>query len=112
MKIIKRNLQVVDFEPSKIANAILKAYQTVYTITDKERHQIEEITKKVVYDLNDLRTEQIPISVVQNFVEHRLLDYGEIKVAEQYIDYRLQRDIERAGYGDRIAVRVHFDKVK
>ena len=29
-----------------------------------------------------------------------------------YISYRLQRDLERSGYGDHIAVHLHFEQVR
>ena len=33
--------------------------------------------------------------MVQSQVEHRLLDAGYITIAEHYISYRLQRDLEQ-----------------
>ena len=50
------------------------------------------------------------ISVIQGMVEHRLLDAGYIKIAEHYISYRLQRDLERNGYGDKVIVHLRFEQ--
>lgn len=40
MQIIKRDGQVADFDPDKIYQAILKAAQTVYVLTDDLRNMI------------------------------------------------------------------------
>ena len=37
MKVIKRSGEVVDFDPDKIYQAVLKAAQTVYVLTDDLR---------------------------------------------------------------------------
>ena len=50
--------------------------------------------------------------MVQSLVENRLLDAGHITIAEHYIAYRLQRDLERSGYSDHLAVHLHFEKLK
>ena len=39
--------------------------------------------------------ERATISMIQSMVEHRLLGAGYITIAEHYISYRLQRDLER-----------------
>ena len=48
--------------------------------------------------------------MIQSMVEHRLLGAGYITIAEHYISYRLQRDLERSGYGDHIAVHLILNK--
>ncbi len=50
--------------------------------------------------------------MIQSLVENRLLDAGYIHIAEHYISYRLQRDLERNGYDDQITVHLHFEKIK
>ena len=49
--------------------------------------------------------------MVQSQVEQRLLAAGYIQIAERYIAYRLQRDLERYGYEDRLAVHLHFERL-
>ena len=112
MKIIKRSGQVVDFDPDKIYQAILGAAQTVYVLDDALRQDLAQVTKKVVVDLEEAQTERPTISMIQSQVEHRLLDAGYITIAEHYISYRLQRDLERNGYDDHINVHLHFEQVK
>ena len=106
MQVIKRSGQVVDFDPDKIYQAILGAAQTVYVL------DLAQVTKKVVVDLEEAQTERPTISMIQSQVEHRLLDAGYITIAEHYISYRLQRDLERNGYDDHINVHLHFEQVK
>ena len=94
MQVIKRSGEVVDFDPDKIYQAVLKAAQ------------------KVILDLEEAKVERATISMIQSMVESRLLGAGYITIAEHYISYRLQRDLERNGYGDHIAVHLHFEQVR
>lgn len=112
MQVIKRSGQVVDFDPDKIYQAILGAAQTVYVLDDALRQDLAQVTKKVVVDLEEAQTERPTISMIQSQVEHRLLNAGYITIAEHYISYRLQRDLERNGYDDHINVHLHFEQVK
>lgn len=112
MQVIKRSGMVVDFDPDKIYQAIIKAAQTVYVIDDSWRQNLADVTKKVVLDLQETHMDRATISMVQSQVEHRLLDAGYITIAEHYISYRLQRDLERNGYMDKIAVHVHFEQIR
>ena len=112
MQVIKRSGEVVDFNPDKIYQAVLKAAQTVYVMDDAWRQNLANVTKKVVLDLEEAHTERPTISMVQSQVEHRLIDAGYIAIAERYISYRLQRDLERNGYGDRIIVHLHFEQTR
>ncbi|MFX3847738.1 hypothetical protein ACJBSL_11675, partial [Streptococcus suis] len=60
----------------------------------------------------EAHTERPTISMVQSHVEHRLLDAGSISIAEHYISYRLQRELERNGYGDKSIVHLRFEPVR
>ena len=111
MQVIKRSGEVVDFDPDKIYQAVLKAAQTVYVLTDDLRQNLAQVTKKVVLDLQEAKVERATI-MIQSMVESRLLGAGYITIAEHYISYRLQRDLERSGYGDHIAVHLHFEQVR
>lgn len=111
MQIIKRQGKLVDFDPDKIYQAIKKAYATVHPIDDIADEHIKSITRKVVIDVMDLETEHIPIAVIQTFVEQRLLDAGLPRVAERYIEYRIQRDIDRFGYGEDYIVHMSLERL-
>lgn len=112
MQVTKRSGQVVEFNPEKIYQAILKAAQTVYVLDDKLRHELAEVTKKVVVDLTDAHAERPTISMVQSQVEYRLLDAGFFNIAQHYIEYRLQRDLERIGFDDQISVHLRFEHLR
>ncbi|TWS95569.1 MULTISPECIES: ATP cone domain-containing protein [unclassified Streptococcus] len=112
MQITKRDGQIVEFNPDKIYQAILKAAKTVYVIDDKLAKDLAQVTKKVVIDLEDAQVERPTISMVQSLVENRLMEAGYINIAEHYISYRLQRDLERNGYGDKIIVHLTFEQIR
>ena len=52
MEVIKRSGEVVEFNPDKIYQAILKAAQVVYVLTDDLRQNLAQVTKKVAMDLD------------------------------------------------------------
>lgn len=112
MQVIKRDGQVTEFDPDKIYQAILKAAQSVFVLDDSLRQNLAQVTKQVVMDLEEARVEKATISMIQSMVENRLLDAGYINIAEHYISYRLQRDLERNGYEDRINVHLKFEQLK
>ena len=112
MQIIKRNGQVAEFDPDKIYQAILKAAQTVYVLDDTWRQNLAQVTKKVVLDLQDAQVERPTINMIQSLVENRLMEAGFFNIAEHYISYRLQRDLERNGYGDKVIVHLRFEQTK
>ena len=112
MQIIKRNGQVAEFDPDKIYQAILKAAQTVYVLDDTWRQNLAQVTKKVVLDLQDAQVERPTINMIQSLVENRLMEAGFINIAEHDISYRLQRDLERNGYGDKVIVHLRFEQTK
>ena len=73
MQVIKRNGEIAEFDPDKIYQAVLKAAQTVYVLTDDLRQNLAQVTKKVVLDLEEAKVERATISMIQSMVEHRLL---------------------------------------
>ena len=69
MQVIKRNGEVADFDPDKIYQAVLKAAQTVYVLTDDLRQNLAQVTKKVVLDLEEAKVERATISMIQSMVK-------------------------------------------
>ena len=47
MQVIKRSGEVVDFDPDKIYQAVLKAAQTVYVLTDDLRQIWHKLQKRL-----------------------------------------------------------------
>ena len=50
--------------------------------------------------------------MVQALVEEKLLSAGYLHIAEHYISYRLQRDIERTDYKDKDIVHLRLEQVR
>ena len=63
MQVIKRDGEIAEFNPDKIYQAILKAAQTVYVLTDDLRQNLAQVTKKVVLDLEEAKVERATISI-------------------------------------------------
>ena len=66
MEVIKRSGEVVEFNPDKIYQAILKAAQVVYVLTDDLRQNLAQVTKKVAMDLDEAQVERATISMIQS----------------------------------------------
>ena len=91
MKVIKRDGQKVDFDASKIENAILKAMKCGSGIVDtKCAHDIAvEIEKWHEFDGNN-----ISIYRIEGQVFEKLLEKGQILTAKAYEGYRKVREFQ------------------
>lgn len=112
MKIIKRNGTTVDFDSSKIYNAMYKAANSVYVVSDDLADNLGRIARSIETQLRENGTDEVTISMVQALVEERLLSNGYIHIAEHYISYRLQRDIDRTDYKDKVVVHLRLEQVR
>ena len=112
MKIIKRNGTTVDFDAGKIYNAMSKAASSVYVVSDDLKENLNRIAYSIEAQLLENKTEVITISMVQALVEEKLLSAGYLHIAEHYISYRLQRDIERTDYKDKVIVHLRLEQVR
>lgn len=112
MKIIKRNGTTVDFDASKIYNALFKAASSVYVVSDDLADNLGRIARSIETQLQENGTDEVTISMVQALVEEKLLTNGYIHIAEHYISYRLQRDIDRTDYKDKVVVHLRLEKVR
>ena len=92
MKVIKRDGQKVDFDASKIENAILKAMKCGSGIVDtKCAHDIAvEIEKWHEFDGNN-----ISIYRIEGQVFEKLIEKGQILTAKAYEGYRKVREFQR-----------------
>ena len=68
MEVIKRSGEVVEFNPDKIYQAILKAAQVVYVLTDDLRQNLAQVTKKVAMDLDEAQVERATISMINQWL--------------------------------------------
>ena len=88
-KIRKRDGRIVEFEKTRITNAIFKAAQAV---GGHDRQRAEELAQKVVAILEyQYSPDKIPtVEQVQDLVESVLMKMGHAKTAKAYILYREQ----------------------
>lgn len=104
MTIKKRDGRIVDFDESKIVNAIKKASDA----TDSEKltdSDISDIMKLVWLSLKELENNPKPIKVkvIHTIVENSLMAGEFYDVARSYIEFRSNRDRERLGNTDEIS---------
>ena len=99
--VVRRNGEVVEFNPSKVAVAITKAYIGVHGINSLSsvgvRDQVSQLTNLVVFALQQRKPEggSIHIEEIQDQVELALMRSGEHDVARAYVLYREERRHER-----------------
>ncbi|HHX58524.1 MAG TPA: hypothetical protein GX706_02040, partial [Candidatus Moranbacteria bacterium] len=96
-KIKKRDGRIVDFDVSRIFNAISRAIREVEKTVDTD--YVQEICDDVVYELEDLALnydETPSVELIQDLVERRLADSGNFEIAKRYILYRAERARLRA----------------
>ena len=98
MKVIKRDGRKVDYDKSKIYNAILKAKQE--TEENINIIRLENIVNTVDFVIKDRCQKEeknyIDIEDIQDIVEDTLmLSYNENQTAKRYIKYRYKKQLER-----------------
>jgi ribonucleoside-diphosphate reductase alpha chain len=89
-KVKKRDGRIVDFDETKISNAIWKA---VKAVGGKDKTPIPRLTTKVIETLKQqLKEGEIPdVEMIQDCVEKVLIEEGHARVAKAYILYRQKR---------------------
>ena len=107
MEVIKRSGEVVEFDPDKIYQVVLKARAMLsHVLTDDLRQNLAQVTRKLGWIWWSI--ERATISMIQSISGTTLVGWGYSTIAEHYISYRLQRDLNGVGYGDHIVVHLHF----
>ena len=98
IKVIKRDGRVVKFNKKKIYNAIEKAVNSVFS--NDNTVDIKKITKQVSSEIANRFKEDIKIYEIQNIIENTLLSFGEETVYKEYVNYRVNKNIEREKASD------------
>ncbi len=93
IRVIRRNKQVVPFIAQKIEIAVRKAFLSL----NSDGAAAIAITQAVATRVNASKQSFIHIEEIQDMVQEELMKAGHFKVAEAYILYRAQRNVERAG---------------
>ncbi len=91
MKVVKRNGSIVDFDQSKIANAISKANNEV---KGSQRATKKEIGEIIDY-IKSLGKERMLVEDIQDIIEEKLMEFGHFELAKIYIIYRYKRALVR-----------------
>ena len=91
MKIIKRDGRAVDYDPSKINNAIRKANEEV---AKKERASETDINS-IILSIESLKKRRMLVEDIQDIVEEKLMEQGHYELAKKYIIYRYTRALVR-----------------
>lgn len=91
MKVIKRDGSVVDFDQSKIEDAIQKANANVSQDDRASKKDILDIIEGLV----DLNKKRMLVEDIQDYIEDSLMRQGHFALARTYITYRFQRALVR-----------------
>ena len=99
--VVKRSGQRVDFNASKIAIAIKKAFDAVYDEVDE--NQIYSVFEKVLKYINDNYKDRKTISVedIQDIIERQLKELGFESVYLAFNDYRQKRAASRSVFNEK-----------
>lgn len=97
LQVIKRNGQIVPFNPQKIQAAIQAAAIAAEGILyDLRLGDIQQLTQIIQEKIEEKHPETIEIYEIQSIVEQALLHYPDFeRIAKAYIDYRVARDLKR-----------------
>ncbi len=91
MKVIKRDNSVVDFDRSKIVNAIQKANAAV-----EEQFRLDDASVDVIADaVAASHKPRLLVEDIQDMVETKLMAAGKYELAKAYIIYRYTRALVR-----------------
>ncbi len=91
MKVIKRDGNIVEYNPEKIKTAIKKANEEV---SRRDRANEKEIQEIIDY-VEDLKKSRILVEDIQDIIEEKLMSFGKYKLAKTSITYRYTRALVR-----------------
>ena len=99
--VVKRSGQRVDFNASKIAIAIKKAFDAVYQEPDEK--QVYEVFESVLKYINAEYSERKTISVedIQDTIEEHLKKLGYVDVYNSFSEYRQKRAASRKVFSEK-----------
>lgn len=110
MKVVKRDGRFVVFDDQKIYDALLKATQQVNGPLHASDHQvIHQIVTQINQEIAARFKKNVKIYEIQNIVEHTLIQNHLYQLAEHYMHYRSQRDLERE---QALDINVTIDKLR
>ncbi len=94
MKIIKRSGMEVEFDLSKITNAVRKANASVVDCEKITEEQIQEISRNVEIICAGMNR-ALNVEEIQDLVENQIMNQRAFRLASNYITYRYKRALIR-----------------
>ena len=91
-QVVKRDGQIVDFDQTKIENAVNAAFKAAYGKLFDDDCKISE---EIATCISDSKADVMEVEDIQDKVEYLLMQYEEYKVAKAYIKYRYDRELKR-----------------
>ena len=104
-KVIKRNGEVVDFNKTKIEEAILKANKDVQGRQKASMKLIKEIAKAI----ENYNQEEFHVEEIQDIVEKKLMEADKYDLAKHYILYREKRAMVRQSNTTDLSIKELID---
>ena len=93
-KVIKRNGEEVNFDLTKIENAINKANAEVDNIYKMNEYQIRAIADDIAQQVGEMR-HAVHVEDIQDMVETSIMGMRGYEVAQKYVRYRYKRELAR-----------------
>ena len=93
-RVIKRNGEEVNFDLSKIVNAIQKANAGTENIHQMNEYQIRAIAENIAQKANE-STHAVHVEDIQDMVETGIMEMRGYEVAQKYVRYRYKRELKR-----------------
>ena len=93
-KVIKRNGEEVNFDLTKIENAINKANAEVDNIYKMNEYQIRAIADDIAQQVGEMR-HAVHVEDLQDMVETSIMGMRGYEVAQKYVRYRYKRELAR-----------------
>lgn len=97
MIVTKRDGRKVEFDKTKIENAILKAHKSIYHGENFE--DIQDFASKVALDIgSNNTTSELSVEDIQDMVERKLMASRFKATARAYVNYRFLHEMARSQY--------------
>ena len=99
-KVIKRDGAKVDFDPSKVVNAVSAAMSRTDAGVD------DDLVEKIKLSISNIDKDVLSVDEIQDIVEKKLMSSARKDAAKKYIQYRQRRDVARQS-----KTKVMFDEI-
>lgn len=97
MIVTKRDGRKVEFDKTKIENAILKAHKSIYHGENFE--DIQDFAAKVAFDIESSNSaSELSVEDIQDMVERKLMASRFKTTARAYVNYRFLHEMARSQY--------------